>query len=112
MVALVQVFCFALCLTLGRMLVAPWPVLWGFWPWGFVYLLLVTFAAVGLGLLISSTAVWLKRREAASVAASVLVALVMMWQILFSVQVAGTGGKNLHEAYRHFHLGRRRDKEG
>ena len=66
-------------------------------PWVAVYLTLLSFAAVGMGLLISACAG--RNRPAANF----LLPLIMMLQIAFSVQIAGDGAAKLEEAYGEFH---------
>lgn len=74
----------------GGMLLGP--------PWVALTLALVGCAAVGLGLLISALA------NRSKPAANFVLPLVMMAQILFSVQVAGQGQADLAQAYGEFHL--------
>ncbi len=67
-------------------------------PWCFVYLCLIGFAAVGLGLWISA----LSGHDKAK--ANYILPLVMMLQIVFSVEVAGKRDAGLAAAYGEFNL--------
>jgi ABC-type lipoprotein export system ATPase subunit len=65
--------------------------------WCFFCLALVSLAAVGMGLVISALA------STSRPTANFILPLVMMFQIVFSVQVAGEGSAPLYKAYGEFH---------
>ncbi|MCE9552608.1 MAG: ATP-binding cassette domain-containing protein [Planctomycetes bacterium] len=81
-------------LTLLWLIRPPWSMLPISWTWW--YLMPAGLAAVGMGLLISALAGHSRQ------AANVILPLVMMFQIVFSVQIAGMGNKTLHAAYLEF----------
>jgi ABC-type multidrug transport system ATPase subunit len=64
--------------------------------WCFFCLLLVGWAAVGMGMLISATS------RFSSLTASFILPLVMMIQIVFSVEIAGNRHSNVQKAYSEF----------
>jgi len=71
--------------------------------WSAACLSLVSLAAAGLGLVISACA------GRSRPTANFILPLVMMAQIVFSVQVAGESDADLHVAYQNFRLNRDRD---
>ncbi len=80
-----------------RLTYQPDAMLQGLWPRGILILLLTSWAAVGMGLAISAIV------RTSKPAASFLLPLVMIAQIVFSVQVAGRGDAALYQSYGEFH---------
>ncbi len=73
-------------------------ILHGMFPWGWISFLFVSLAAVSLGLVISAAAKWARSVEVAHF----VFPLVMMCQMVLSVQVAGEGDRDLQPAYSSF----------
>lgn len=87
------------CILHGlRSLLEHEAILYGMFPWGWVSFLFISWAAVSLGLIISAAAKWAGRVEVAHF----VFPLVMMCQMVLSVQVAGEGDGDLQPAYANF----------
>lgn len=96
--SVVQAAVFLVILQRLRLLQGEYAGLSGLFPWTAASLCLVTWAAVGLGLVLSAIAKWARSKELAQF----LFPLVMMCQIVLSVQAHRPGGDVGLDRYRRF----------
>lgn len=94
-VSLLQIGVFLICLRVALWLVGSHGPIYSA-AWNGMWLMLVGLASVGLGLCISAVA------KESTAAANFVLPLVMMVQIVFSVEVAGKQGASLADAYGEF----------